>query len=150
MEFDGHPEFLKVPANRERGFFLEWKDADGFTHVKKFVQVSEFTRTVDNKGQPFGLNGQFSEFVSVADYLKLTSMEVGWNVKTDIPQPAPAAPQPAAADPAADHCAPGLTRQERLRRLARHGQVRETGLGEFSVGFRSITFLSGSEVLTCR
>lgn len=151
LDFDGYPEFLKHPANRERGFFLEWKDADGFTRVKKFVQVSEFTRVLDDKGQPYGLNGQFSEFVSVADYTKLAAMEVGWNIKTEIPQPTTMAPLPAAADPAADHCAPGVSRQERLRRLAKHGQVRETGYGEYTAGTRSVTLMPyDGTLISCR
>jgi hypothetical protein len=38
------------------------------------------------------------------------------------------------ADPDQDHCAPGLSREERLRRLAALGQVRETGGGVYESG----------------
>lgn len=151
LDFDGYPEFLKHPSNRELGFFLEWKDADGFTRIKKFVQVSEFTRILDDKGRPHGLNGQFSEFVSVADYTKLQVMEVGWNIKTDIPDAKSTTLQPAAPEAAADHCAPGINRQERLRRLAKHGQVRETGYGDYTAGTHSVTIMPyDGALISCR
>ncbi|HYF18133.1 MAG TPA: hypothetical protein VEA40_09730, partial [Ramlibacter sp.] len=125
LDFDGYPEFLRHPANRTRGFSLEWKDADGFTRIKKFVPLGEFTAMVDDKGKSYGLNGEFSQFVSVADYSNVVALEVGWTLATEIPKPQAAAPHQAAD--LADHCAPGLSRQERLRRLALHGSLRETG-----------------------
>jgi len=150
LEFNGYPEFLKRPANSSRGFILEWKDADGFTRIKKFVQVSEFSTTVNGKGEAYGLNGQFSQFVSIADYSRLESMEVGWNVETETPQQRQAAPAPTdSATP--DHCAPGLSRQERLRRLGQHGQVRHTGLGEYTAAGRVVHYLGdGNELYECR
>lgn len=154
VELDGYPAFLKDPANSSRGFHFEWNDADGFTRIKKFVQVSEFSTTVNEKGQPYGLNGQFSQFVSVADYSKLTSMAVGWNVETESPQKRPSVAQlePVTADAVlADHCAPGLNKQERLRRLSRHGQVRQTGMGEYTAAGRFVQYLGdGSELYGCR
>lgn len=152
LTFDGHPDFLKFPANFERGFFLEWKDADGFSRIKKFVKLSEFTTVLNDKGKPYGLNGQFSEFVTVGDYINVVSMEVGWNLKTEVAQPPTANPLPAeVTDAAADHCAPGLSRQERLRRLAQHGQVRQTGMGEFTAAGRVVHYLGGSgELYECR
>lgn len=148
LDLDGHPDFLTHPANRTRGLFLEWKDADGFTRIKKFVQLGDFTTAVNDKGKSYGLNGQFSQFVSVADYSALASMEVGWNLETELPQHRPAVPQPAAEVAKADHCAPGLSRQERLRRLGQHGSLRETGYNTFSAGSHTVT-LSGAEVIYC-
>lgn len=147
LEFDGYPEFLKLPSNRSRGFNLEWKDADGFTRIHKFVPVSEFTIKVNDKGKPDGLTGDFAEYVSIADYSAVAGLEVGWTFDTETPQERPAAPQPAAAA-LTDHCAPGLTRQERLRRLAQHGSLRETGYNTFSAGPHTVT-LSGAEVIYC-
>lgn len=147
LDFDGYPDFLKLPLNRSRGFNLEWKDADGFTRIRKFVPVSEFSNNVNDKGKPYGLAGEFSEYVSVADYSAVAKLEVGWTLETEPPPELPAR-QPAAAA-ASDHCAPGLTRQERLRRLAQHGSLRETGYNTFSGGSHTVTF-SGAEVLYCR
>jgi hypothetical protein len=148
LNFDGYPEYLKHPTNQSRGFTLEWKDADGFTRIKKVVLVSAFSSVVNDKGQSQGLNGQFSEFVSVNDYSALASMKVGWNLETQLPQQRPAVPDSAAEVAKADHCAPGLSRQERLRRLAQHGTLRETGYNTFSAGSRTLT-LSGAEVIYC-
>lgn len=152
LDFDGYPDFLLRPLNRTRGFNLEWKDADGFTRIKKFVPLTEFTALVNDKGKAYGLNGEFSQFVSVGDYSAITALEVGWTLVTQLP-PEPAAvgepaavPQPVAE--VADHCAPGLSRKERLRRLAQHGTLRETGYNTFSAGSHTV-MLSGSEVLLC-
>ena len=147
LTFDGYPDFLKYPINRTRGFNLEWKDSDGFTRIRKFVAMSEFSANVDAKGKPYGLTGELSEYVSVADYSSIAALEVGWTLQTDAPIEFPPAPPPGAAA-AADHCAPGLTRQERLRRLAQHGTLRETGYNTFSAGLHTL-MLSGAEVLYC-
>lgn len=50
-----------------------------------------------------------------------------------------------------DHCAPNLSRQERLRRLATHGKVRESGLWTFTAGGSRIEFTdsTSSSVFTC-
>lgn len=58
------------------------------------------------------------------------------------PSEPPPAPQPAPeAKPVLDHCAPGLSKAERLKRLAQHGTVRETGAGEYQPGGRTINFI---------
>jgi hypothetical protein len=163
VDLVGYPEYLANPLNSSRGFFFEWKDADGFTRIKKWVQLSEFARSVDDKGKPGGLNGQFSEPVSLADYGKVTSMKVGWNVDPEIAKPepldfrplppAPPPPRHPAAHAAAstDHCAPGISRAERLRRLAQYGEVRETGLHEFTADGHSVSFLPfGGDLLSCK
>lgn len=147
LDFDGYPEFLKQPRNRQRGFNLEWKDADGFTRFRKFVPLSDFSTSVNSKGQPYGLTGELSEFVAVADYAALAHLEVGWTFETDASPTSAAVAQP--ATPAtSDHCAPGLSRQERMRRLAQHGTLRETGYNTFSAGEHTLT-LSGAEVVYC-
>lgn len=160
LEFDGFPEYLEQPLNWNRGFRFEWADADGFTRVTKFLKVSEFSRHVNDKGQPKGLNAQFTEYATLDDYIKLTGLNVVWTVDTDIVKQSPPAPNPpaalvpkAAVDDAtsSDHCTPGLSRSERLRRLAQHGPVRETGLGGFSAGTRTVTFIAGtSDLISCQ
>jgi hypothetical protein len=42
--------------------------------------------------------------------------------------------------PMKDHCAPGLTRNERIRRLSRHGSVRQTRPGTFRAGRHGVRF----------
>lgn len=50
-----------------------------------------------------------------------------------------------------DHCAPNLSREERLRRLALTGTVRETSYQTYSNGNHFVSFLSsGPEVAHCR
>lgn len=151
LDFVGHPEYLSNPANRSRGFHIRWTDADGFARVEKFLELSEFSTRVDDSGQKSGLNAQFTQAISLRDYAKLETMRVGWTVETEPAKSKTAqAPQSAPDDMASDdHCAPKLTRQERLRRLARHGTVRETGYNTFSAGSRTVT-LSGSEVIYCQ
>jgi uncharacterized membrane protein YhaH (DUF805 family) len=50
-----------------------------------------------------------------------------------------------------DHCAPNLSRQERIARLAKHGTVRESGLWTFTAGGSRIEFTdsTASSVFTC-
>lgn len=78
------------------------------------------------------------------------------------PAAPPSVPQPAAskaderwedapaAKPVLDHCAPGLLKAERLKRLAQHGTVRETGAGEFQAGGRTIHFMYDGSLAYCR
>jgi hypothetical protein len=160
VDLEGYPDFIEHTLNRNKGFTFEWNDADGFTHVTKFLPISGFTTKVDDKGKPTGLNAQFSQSASISEYTRLASMQVGWNLETDAAKlrpPAPSAapqlasgqaPQVGEGESAGDHCAPGLSRQERLRRLAQHGAVRETGYGTYSAGGRTLT-MSGGEVIFC-
>lgn len=70
------------------------------------------------------------------------------------PQPAASAPQTqyqAAPEvkPILDHCAPGLAKAERMKRLAQHGTVRETGTGAFDVSGRMLRFGYDGALLYC-
>ena len=49
-----------------------------------------------------------------------------------------------------DHCAPNISKSERLRRLALKGTVREIGLNTYSTGNYKIVFISGSELFSCK
>lgn len=51
--------------------------------------------------------------------------------------------------PILDHCAPDLSRTERLKRLAQHGAVRETGTGHYEASERSVAFFEG-KLVYCR
>lgn len=152
LEFDGYPDYLKQPWNQARGFNIKWEDGDGFSQVDKFVKLSEFSTRVDDKGKPGGLFLQFTSFATPKQYNKLAGISVEWTVDTTVATPAPAVaprPRPATEEASeADHCAPGLSRQERMRRLAKHGQIRETGMGEFTVGSRRLFYIGG-ELYSC-
>lgn len=54
------------------------------------------------------------------------------------------------AKPVLDHCAPGLSKSERMKRLGRHGTVRETGAGTFEAGDRTISFGYDGSLAYCR
>lgn len=153
LEFDGYPDYLKHPWNQSRGFTIKWEDADGFSQVEKFVKLSEFSTRVDNKDKPGGLFLQFTSFATPKNYNNLANISVEWTIDTSAPKPAPIVvprpPEVGKDTSDSDHCAPGLTRQERMRRLAKHGQVRETGMGEFTVGSKRLFYIGG-ELYSCR
>lgn len=69
-------------------------------------------------------------------YRQLSKMRVWWNLITESHPVTEAEPVKAALD----HCAPGLSKAERLRRLAQHWTLRGTSTGSYSVG-GSATFL---------
>lgn len=49
-----------------------------------------------------------------------------------------------------DHCAPNISRAERLKRLQEnYGQVRQTGSSSFVAGGHSISFLTGNRLYSC-
>ncbi|QIM50757.1 hypothetical protein [Hydrogenophaga crocea] len=137
--------------NLGRGIFVQFTDADGFKVFEHLVKLSDLSRNVDNEGKAIGFETQFDEFMPIDAYKRVQGFTVRWNLITKMSQPAPEPREPPRPEQAgADHCAPGLTRAERLKRLSRFGQVRETGLGEYSAGARSVTFLSTGELLNCR
>ncbi|MDY0746547.1 hypothetical protein SNE35_18685 [Paucibacter sp. R3-3] len=59
-------------------------------------------------------------------------------------------PQVSEAKPVLDHCAPSLSKAERMKRLAQHGTVRETGTGTFEAGERTISFGYDGALAYCR
>lgn len=150
VQFLGAPEYLSYPENQSRGFVFKWADGDGFVRVSKPLLLSEFTKSVDAKGQTTGLSVQFEQAASLHDYEKLQQLQVEWTVSTEAPKRPPMDPLSLAQLPSnEDPCAPGLSRAERLKRLARFGQVRETGLNEFTAGSHRVVFAYAAEVMTC-
>lgn len=147
--FSGNPQYLKYASSRpdpNRQITISFKDKDGFKVYEKSIGLHEFTKTLD-KGKPVGLAFEFDEFISLDTYARFDHVELAWNFDTAEPKPV-AVPSTLGTDN--DHCAPSLPKAERLKRLARHGTVRETGLNEYSAGGRSINFLNSSEILNCR
>lgn len=149
FRFDGFPAYLRRPSNWAdgKGITLVFYDADGFKLHDKLIPMSAFSRMVDGKGEPGGLGYEFKEFMAVDTYARISRVGVQWTLDTSAPiETADALPF---EKPKLDHCAPRLSRAERLKRLAQYGTVRETGMDSFSAADRGVTFLSGGEVLSC-
>lgn len=156
LEFDGYPDYLSAPtlafAKKNARITTIFTDSDGFKLFEKAIPLPEMTSVISN-GKRVGLAHQFDEFIDVEMYKRFATLQISWNFATEIPK-VPAIDAPAIGAPAEgkllDHCAPSLTKAERLRRLSQYGTVRETGGGEFSVGNRSVMFGYDGSVLICR
>jgi hypothetical protein len=153
LRFDGNPPYLKSAANSspnsKASITVHFKDKDGFKVYEKTVGLREFT-TLLNKGAAAGLTFEYDEFVGVETYARFDHVELMWNLDTSVPKPFIDPDDAKWESPAADHCAPDLSKAERLKRLGKHGSVREIGLNEYSAGGRSIKFLNATELLNCR
>jgi hypothetical protein len=165
INIDGYPAYLTIPRleaiNRNAGITLLFQDKDGFKVHSKAIQMPEFSSIVDAKGEKSGLSYEFDEYMSPETYTRFAQLRVQWTLDTVLPaaSPVPAA-VPAAAAAAvyvpvsdsqrADHCAPNLSKTDRLERLAQHGTVRQTGTGAYSVGLRSLHFFSDDSLLGCQ
>lgn len=150
--FEGHPAFLSHPMlaakNQAGRFILRFVDADGFKVYEIATTVSEWSSVVDGSGQKVGLSKQFDEYLSIEDYQRFARLDVQWNLETEIPDPVV---MPSVSDRGVlDHCAPKLARAERLRRLAQHGTVRETGVGSYTAGGKSLTVFEDGIVIYCQ
>lgn len=150
----GYPNYLRAPLNQEREFYFEFQDADGFLLYSRAVKVSDFTGVVGSDGERTGLNYQFSDYVGVDSYSRFSRFDVKWNLNLEpvsklAPIDPPAAVEPSAKGPQLDHCAPDLSRNERLKRLRQHGDVRETGRNGYAAGDRSLLFSYDGSLLYC-
>lgn len=159
FEVAGYPQYMSAPKNQSAQLIFEFLDSDGFRVLTKPVAISEFMSIVGKDGKPTGLQYQLEDNMTLDTYKRISQLQVGWTLDvqaTPVSAPAPA-PAPVAApaahpsaEPTLDHCAPGLSRAERLRRLAQHGPVREVGKNMYSAGMSSIYFFSTGELLNCR
>ena len=142
IDIDGYPQYLSDPRNATGSFNFIFLDKDGFKVYSKEVQLHEFTSVVGNQGAKSGLAGQFEEFLGLDNYKKISRMEVQWRLVTDAPR------EDVPKQTLLDHCAPNISKAERLKRLAQYGKVRETGLDTFTAGGHSIV-LSYGMVISC-
>lgn len=150
----GYPKYLRAPLNQDREIFFEFHDVDGFQLFSRAVKVSEFTGVVGEDGERSGLAYQFSEYVGVDTYSRFSSFDVKWSLDLSLspksaPNSAPADVDRPTKNPQLDHCAPGLSKSERLERLRQHGDVRETGRNNYSAGGRSLLFSYDGSLLYC-
>ena len=158
LEFKGSPNFLSDPVlnkkNKEesRGFLLRLQDADGFNVVTADIPLTSFTTLVGADSKPIGLRGQHREFMDVEEYARISTVDISWTLDTEIPKPI--AQQfratPRADDSAiGDHCAPGISRAVRLKRLAQYGDVRIAGDDTYKAGGRTVMFGYDGGVIYC-
>lgn len=146
------PEYLKNPylkaQKADQEVILNFVDADGFKVYSKSIAVKSFSTNVDSEGKPIALSFEADEVMDVRTYASMAHIDVQWTIDTTTPANLTAAETPPRQ--LLDHCAPNLSKAERLRRLAQHGEVRQTGDGNFSVGYRSLTFLHyDNSLLSC-
>lgn len=148
--FVGSPPFLTDPRlaarNRDGAITVSFADADGFKLHEEKIPISSFTSRLNDKGEKAGLEYQSSQYMDAEKYERIAHVDVSWNLDT---KPVPAM-VPKEAPELPDHCAPNLSRAERMKRLGAHGQIREAGKDNYEVGSRSLYFFYDGSLLTCR
>lgn len=151
VSFTGYPEFLTNPRlaykNRNASFTLNFTDQDGFKLREKIIPINQMTSTVDASGKKIGLEYQYSEFTPTDTYKRFAALSIQWNVETQSPPVS--AIESTATDKSLDHCGPGLSKTERLKRLALNGSLRETGMNSYTAGSKSIAFGYDGGVIYC-
>ncbi|HPB21078.1 MAG TPA: hypothetical protein PLL48_02040 [Novosphingobium sp.] len=126
--------------NHDTGLLtLIFSDHDGFKVTEVQLPIKKFSNLVNAKDEVIALQAEADRLMDVKTYKRFASMSVQWRLATEQPRAAAAAATPPASR-GEDHCAPGLSRAERLRRLATHGEVRETGAGSYGANSRSVVF----------
>lgn len=132
----GYSKYFSDSGNQGGSLSFQFIDKDGFKVTDNSIQISDFSTIVGKTGEPIGLQHQYEENLDVERYRQFAHMKVGWNLVTE-----PAlGTEMQATKPKLDHCAPKLSKAERLKRLAQYGSVRETGTGSYTAGGHSVTF----------
>ena len=162
VDLEGYPAFLNDPAlewinkNEQRGFFIIFKDSDGFNVEKIDVPLKSLSTRVTDSGKPTGLSGQFETSLSADEYKRIAKIAIEWTLDTDIPKPVPPAsaprPRPSlnTSDGAnGDHCEPAISRDLRLKRLAQHGSVRQQSENRYVAGAHTLSLFDDGTVLYC-
>lgn len=156
---NGWPTYLadaeRDAENSQRHIVVHFLDKDGFSVYQKTVLMSEFSRNVGDDGKPGGLDFQGIEALDIGLYSRFDRVGLEWNLDTSpvvAAAPGASGPWDAYKKVIADPCAPGLSRAERMKRLAQYGTVRETGYNSFSAGLHEVTLAAGSvtDVINCR
>jgi hypothetical protein len=143
----GFPKYLSERKNASAHFILQFLDSDGFEVGSFPLKVSEFTTIVDDANEEIGLRHQFDAPFSLERYQRFHALQINWNVDTKASSNSSDA---RALPPKLDHCAPALSKAERLKRLAQYGTVRENGTGSYSATDRSVSFFYDGSLLSCR
>lgn len=152
FNFQGYPSYLTNSPNQapefQGGIAFIFLDRDGFKVHEKFVKLREFT-SIHERGVRSGLTYEFNEYMPVETYRRIENVTVTWTLSLEAPGAVP--PVPRDAEYLADYCAPNLSKAERLKRLGKLGKVRQTGMGEYTVGVHVVHYLGGGdELYNCR
>jgi hypothetical protein len=159
LEVVGYPDYFKNQDfwknSDDYNFLIFFLDADGFEIYKKEVKLKEMARKAGEKEETIGFRYQLSEYLDATTYSKFESPKVGWNFPTKITKRDTAVTANQQLVPKAknsdsfDHCAPNLSKEERLRRLALSGSVRQSGTNSYSVGLKTLSFFSDGGMIFC-
>lgn len=142
-------QLIAARQDESKGFFLNFVDKDGFKVFSKSVPLSSMSRIVDASGKAIGLSFETDEYIDVAKYASFSTLDVKWNLNTELPVPEAKTETTLEAGP--DHCAPNLTKAERLKRLATYGKLRQTADGTYDVGNRTVSFFTyDNSLLNCQ
>lgn len=148
----GAPAFINDPTlmrlNDDQKFVIHFLDKHGFKLVSQEVPYRSMTRTLNPDGVAGGLAFQGDlGYVGIKQYARIEKVEVEWTIRTALPE---APPKEVTVKTAGeDHCAPGISRQERLKRLSAKGPLREVGQGDYSAGAGKVHFGYDGSVLYC-
>jgi hypothetical protein len=151
-ELKGWPAYMTDPMRSEKNkqafVSFQFFDKDGFVLYEKKVNVLEFSRRVGDDGKPLGLDFQSVEPLTADTYSQFTRVGLLWTLDTSASAPSTplASVEPPKLIP--DPCASGLSRAERMRRLAQYGPVRDEGLGSFSAGGHTVKHIGG-DLFSC-
>lgn len=148
----GYPAYLTDPRLAERNqkaqLIIYFVDQDGFRVFSKPIELSEFSGIIGTKGEKVGLRTQLQEYVSIEDYKRFRHLQVEWTLETKV---SPELALNVKKDQGhLDHCAPNISQAERLKRLSMHGELRQTGSGSYSAGYRSVHFFHDGTLLNCQ
>lgn len=159
LEFDGEPVFLtneylkNKNKDKDAKLILNFKDGDNFEIFTYPIAISRFSLRMNDKGEYTGLYFQLKEIVDTSTYEKFKSMGFEWTIITEIPKQQTNLSKGTAVEgklpTSTDHCAPGLTRAERMRRLALNGTIRESAKDSYSAGGKILVFFYDGTVLSC-
>jgi len=142
---DAYPPYLTYArAAKDATLVLNFVDKDGFKIDSKPIALASFMTSVNGSGKPIGLSFEDSQYMDIDTYASITKLDVQWSFSTEVP---PELPKSAPQEALLDHCAPNLAKAERLRRLAQHGTVRQTGLGTYEAGGREVVYLTNDNHL---
>lgn len=157
LQMDGRPRWLIDPLmwreNRENGeVTVIFYDQDGFKVTSQRVPLLSFSKVIDDKNEIAGLSVESGLDLPLKDYQRIKRMQIQWRMVTDKPRAAPVpvpTPEPVAAN--GDHCAPGLSRAERLSRLTAHGELRQVGSHSYQAGSagRHVSFYTDGSLMFC-
>jgi hypothetical protein len=151
IEVEGYTSFFSSPKNLDKHLSIFFYDKDGFTIARRDYELEKFSRVVDKEGGFKGLRLEDRVDLSSDEYRRINSLKFGWNIETKISSVSPkqeGARPTANLSSATDHCAPGLTKTERLSRLASKGPVREVGYETFGAASHRISFI-GHSISSC-